>query len=153
MPGVSAGDYDRLTSAVDLMPTVLEMMGCDIPDFVEGRSLLPKINDSAAGGREYTVSSIHFANPGDPVRSVDNFLRMLKAPTVKTVTSDRYSLLYSPEKGQSKLYDLSLDPTQQKDILSDRPDVGKELHQFLVQFMRDTHVQEYLLKPRLDLCF
>ena len=94
------------------MPTVLQVLGCDIPDFVEGQSLLSKINDSTVSGREYTISSIPFANPGDPVRSVDNFLRMLKAPTVTTITSENYSLLYSPEAGQSKLYDLSLDSNQ-----------------------------------------
>jgi arylsulfatase A-like enzyme len=165
IPGVSAGVYGQLTSAVDVMPTVLEVLGCDIPEFVEGQSLLPKINDSAVNGREFTVSSIPFANPGDPVRSVDNFLRMLKAPTVTTITSENYSLLYSPERGQSKLYDLSLDPGQQKDIISYQPDVGKELHQisyqpdvgkelhqYLIKFMRDTNVAEYLVKPRLELC-
>jgi arylsulfatase A-like enzyme len=152
VPGVSAGVYSQLTSAVDVMPTVLEVLGCDLPDFVEGQSLLPKIDDSAVSGREFTVSSIPFANPGDPVRLVDNFLRMLKAPTVTTITSENYSLLYSPEEGQPKLYDLSLDPGQQKDIISDQPDVAKKLHQYLVEFMRDTHVAEYLLKPRLELC-
>jgi len=151
IPGVSGGVYDHLTSAVDVMPTVLEVLGCDIPDFVEGQSLLPKINDSAVKGREFTVSSIPFANPGDPVRSVDNFLRMLKAPTVTTITSGNYSLLYSPERGQSKLYDLALDPAQKKDIISDQAEVAKELHQYLVNFMRDTHVAEYLVKPRLEL--
>jgi arylsulfatase A-like enzyme len=152
IPGISAGVYSQLTSAVDVMPTVLEVLGCDIPDFVEGQSLLPKIDITTTSGREFTVSSIPFANPGDPVRSVDNFLRMLKAPTVTTITSGNYSLLYSQEEGQSKLYDLSLDPGQQKDIISDQPDLGKELHQYLVKFMRDTHVPEYLLKPRLELC-
>ena len=151
IPGVSAGVYGQLTSAVDVMPTVLEVLGCDIPEFVEGQSLLPKIDDSAVNGREFTVSSIPFANPGDPVRSVDNFLRMLKAPTVTTITSGNYALLYSPERGQSKLYDLCLDPGQQNDIISDQADVAKELHQYLVKFMRDTHVAEYLLKPRLEL--
>jgi len=130
---------------------VLEVVGCDKPDFVEGRSLLPQIIDPAANGREFTVSSIPFANPGDPVRSVDNFLRMLKAPTVTTITSGNYSLLYSSDRGQSRLYDLALDPGQQKDIISDQADVAKELHQCLVKFMRDTHVAEYLLKPRLEL--
>ena len=133
------------------MPTVLQVLGCDIPDFVEGQSLLPKISDSTVSGREFTISSIPFANHGDPVRSVDNFLRMLKAPTVTTITSENYSLLYSPEAGQSKLYDLSLDSNQEKNIISDQPEVAKELHQYLVKFMRDTHVAEYLLKPRLEL--
>jgi arylsulfatase A-like enzyme len=151
LPGAATGAYDQLTSAVDVMPTVLEVLGCDKPDFVEGSSLLPKINDTTVNGREFTVSSIPFANPGDPVRSVDNFLRMLKAPTVTTITSEKFSLLYSPERGRSKLYDLALDPRQQKDIISDQPEVAKELHQYLVKFMRDTHVAEYLLKPRLEL--
>ena len=152
IPGVSGGVYGHLTSAVDVMPTVLQVLGCDIPVFVEGQSLLPKINDSGTRGREFTISSIPFANPGDPVRSVDNFLRMLKAPTVTTITNENYSLLYSPEAGQSKLYDLSLDSGQQENIISDQPEVAKELHQYLVKFMRDTNVAEYLLKPRLELC-
>ena len=151
IPGIPAGVYDQVTSAVDMMPTVLELLSCDIPEFVEGTSLLLKINDPAASGREFTVSSIPFANPGDPVRSVDNFLRMLKVPTVTTITSENYALLYSPEAGMSKLYDLNLDPGQQKNIISDQLHVGKELHQYLVKFMRDTHLADYLLQPRLEL--
>jgi arylsulfatase A-like enzyme len=111
------------------MPTVLQVLGCDIPAFVEGQSLLPKIKDSAVSGREFTISIIPFANPGDPVRSVDNFLRMLKAPTATPITSENYSLLYSPEEGQSKLYDLSLDSGQEKNIISDQPQVATELLQ------------------------
>jgi arylsulfatase A-like enzyme len=151
IPGILAGDYGQLTSAVDVMPTVLELLECDIPEFVEGQSLLLKTSDPSAGGREFTISSIPFANPGDPVRSVDNFLRMLKAPTVTTVTSDKYSLLYSSEQGRSKLFDLTQDPGQQKNILSNKPDVGKELHQYLVKFMRDTQLADYLIQPRLEL--
>jgi hypothetical protein len=100
----------------------------------------------------FKISSIPFANPGDPVRSVDNFLRMLKVPTVTTVTSEKHALLYSPEAGQSKLYDLAKDPAQERDIIADQPEVARELHQYLVKFMRDTRVAEYLLKPRLELC-
>jgi hypothetical protein len=44
-----------------------------------------------------------------------------------------------------------LDPAQQTDIILEQPDVAKDLHQYLVKFMRDTHVAEYLLKPRLEL--
>ena len=110
-----------------------------------------KVEAKTINGREFTVSSIPFANPGDPVRSVDNFLRMLKAPTVTTITSENFALLYSPEPGQSKLYDLNRDPGQQKNIISAQPEVARELHQYLVKFMRDTHVADYLLKPRLEL--
>ncbi len=151
MPGIAPSTYGHLTSAVDVMPTVLEIFSCDVPEYVAGRSLLPKIMDTSQGGREFTVSSIPFANPGDPVRSVDNFLRMLKVPTVTTITSDQYSLLFSPEPGQSRLYDLTQDPSQEMDIISTQPVIAHELHQFLVKFMRDTHLAEYLKQPRLKL--
>ena len=151
VPGVAPGTYDKLTSAVDVMPTVLDLLGCVIPDYVEGQSLLPKISDHSLSGRDFVVSSIPFANPGDPVRSVDNFLRMLKVPTVTTITTGNFSLLYSPDEGKSMLFDLSLDPGQKHNIISEQQDVAREIHQRLVKFMRDTHVAEYLLKPRLDL--
>lgn len=153
VPGVSPGTYDKLTSAVDVMPTVLDILRCVIPDFVEGQSLLPQINDLSLSSRDVVVSSIPFANPGDPVRSVDNFLRMLKVPTVTTITTENFSLLYSQDVGKSMLFDLSIDPEQKQNIIYERQDVAREIHQRLVKFMRDTNVPEYLLKPRLDLRF
>jgi arylsulfatase A-like enzyme len=150
-PDQSPGFYDQLTSAVDVMPTVLEMMGFAPPVYVEGQSLLSKLSNPSLRGREFVISSIPFANPGDPVRSVDNFLRMLKVSTVTTITAGNFSMLYSPDEGKSKLFDLSVDPEQSHNIIADRRNVAAELHQLLVKFMNDTHVAEYLLKPRLKL--
>jgi hypothetical protein len=133
------------------MPTVLEIVGCAPPSNVEGQSLLSKINDLSLRGREFVISSIPFANPGDPVRSVDNFLRMLKVSTVTTITAGNFSLLYTPDEGRSKLFDLSVDPKQRHNIIGHRREVAGELHQLLIKFMNDTNVAEYLMKPRLEL--
>ena len=54
------------------MPTVLDMLGQDVPDGIDGRSLYPAMKDPSIKGREFVVSTIPFANPGDRVRSVDN---------------------------------------------------------------------------------
>jgi arylsulfatase A-like enzyme len=151
VPGVVPGTYKQLTSAVDIMPTVLDFLGQEIPASVEGDSLLPKMCDTNLPGREFVISTIPFANPRDPVRSVDNLLRMLQAPTVTTVTTDDWSLLYSIDEGVSELYNLVSDPKQLNDIISGRREVAAELHHYLVRFMYDTKVPEYLLKPRLDL--
>ena len=40
VPGLSSGITNELTSAIDIMPTVLDIMGFDIPKSVEGISLL-----------------------------------------------------------------------------------------------------------------
>ena len=99
-PGLPPGSYQGLSSAVDVMPTVLDLLGMEIPDFVQGRSLAPGMRDGSAAGRDFVVSSIPFANPGDPVHSVDNLLRPLSDYPVTTVTSGEWSLLYSPRRGR-----------------------------------------------------
>ena len=82
---------------------------------------------------------------------MDNFLRDLKDPPVTTVTSGRWSLLYSPEPGVSQLYDLSTDPHQNDNVIEMHMDVAGELHRLLLEFMRETEVPERLLQPRLEL--
>ena len=150
-PGVPPGNYAGITSAVDVMPTVLDLLGLEIPDFVQGRSLAPALRDPATQGRDFVVSSLPFANPGDPVHSVDNLLRVLTEPPVTTVTSGGWSLLYSSLPGVSKLYNLTADPKQSTNVIETHLDVASELHQKLVYFMRETEVPKRLLDPRLEL--
>ena len=40
-PGIPAGEYSGQTSALDLTPTILEIFEQPVPNWVEGRSLLP----------------------------------------------------------------------------------------------------------------
>ena len=150
-PGVSPGVHGGLSSAIDVMPTVLDLLGVAIPDFVQGRSLTPALGDLTRAGREYVVSSIPFANPGDAVQSVDNFLRDLKDPPVTTVTAGHWSLLYSPDPGVSQLYNLASDPQQLDNVIESHLDKAREMHRMLVEFMRENEVPERLLQPRLEL--
>ena len=150
-PGITPGVYGGLSSAIDVMPTVLDLLGLDIPDFVQGRSLAPAMRDNSFLGREYVVSSLPFANPGDPVLSVDNFLRDLKDPPVTTVTSGEWSLLYSTAPGVSQLYNLNTDPQQLDNVIERHTDIAGDIHKLLVEFMRENEVPERLLQPRLEL--
>ena len=150
VPGVAPGAYGGLTSAVDLMPTVLDLMGQEIPPWVGGRSLLPTVQDRSTPGREFTITTVPFANPGDPVRSVDHVRRNLLVSPVTTITADEWALLYAPE-GNSELYNLASDPQQQHNVIDDRPEVAKELHKYLVKFMKDTNLPEHLTRSRAEL--
>ena len=151
VPGISPGAYKGLSSAVDLMPTVLDLLKMEIPAFVQGRSLVPGMQDAALPGRDYVVSSIPFANPGDPVHSVDNLLRPLSDHPVTTITSGEWSLLYSPQEGLSELYNLRSDRNQLKNVIGTHTDDAREIHQLLVKFMHETKVPDRLLRPRLEL--
>ena len=151
VPGYGAGSYSGMSSAVDMMPTALDLFDLPAPDWVEGRSLLPAMADADTAGRDFVVSTVPFANKGSEIRSVDNVSRPLNVAVATTVTSNNWSLIYSVEPGLSKLYDLGSDPAQGNDLIASRPEMARELHQKLVRFMHETNLPRDLLEPRLEL--
>ncbi len=151
VPGMKPGDYRGLTSAVDLMPTVLDLFGQKIPPRVEGKSLLPLINNPSLPGREYVISACPFINAGDTDQLVDHLLRKCMTPSMATITTDEWSLLYDVEPGGSELYNLKSDPDQANNLIRQYPDMAQKLHRYLVDFMQTTRVSPRLLEPRLEL--
>lgn len=151
MPGIKPAVYDGLTSAVDLMPTVLEMMGQEIPSRVEGQSLLPVVKDPTLPGRDWVVSSLPFVNAGDTDLSVDHVRRKSVTDSMSTVTTKEWSLLYDTAPGGSELFNVVSDPQQETNVISQHPEIARELHQILVRFMKDTKVPPRLMEPRLEL--
>jgi arylsulfatase A-like enzyme len=151
VPGVKPGTYSGLTSAVDLMPTVLDILGQKIPSYIEGKSLLPAVRNQRQAGREQVFTACPFINAGDTDQLVDHIKRKCVVPSMVTITTDKWSLLYDCLPGGSELYDLKADPNQEKNVISRHSDVARDLHQLLVKFMRETNVPQRLIEPRLDL--
>jgi arylsulfatase A-like enzyme len=152
VPGTAPGVAAPLTAAVDVMPTVLDIVDTEIPNWVDGRSLLPAIRGSSRfQGREFAVSTVPFANPGDRVSSVDNISRPLTAGIVTTITSAEWSLLYSVDAGTSELYYLPSDPNQLNNVIAANENTAREHHRMLVRFMKETNLPESLITPRMEL--
>jgi arylsulfatase A-like enzyme len=150
VPGIHPGVCNGLTSAIDLMPTGLDILNVEIPDSVEGRSLLPMLRDNSLKGREFVVSGIPFNDPSDEVHVINE-----QAPSIAwgwdtTITTEEWSLLYSL-KDPCELYHLASDPNQEKNVIKERPEVARELHSLFVKFMKETKMAEHLVKPRLTL--
>jgi len=150
-PGVKPGVYEGLTSAIDLMPTVLDILGQEIPDVVEGQSLLPMMKDTDLKGREFVISTHPFQRMGQVTRAVDGRERKMTVVSDTTITTDEWSLLYSTEPGESWLYHLPSDPKQEKNVINQHPEVAREIHQILVKFMHDYNLSPELRDPRLEL--
>jgi arylsulfatase A-like enzyme len=151
MPGAKPGAYKGITSAVDLMPTVCELTGTEIPSRVQGKSLLPAIKNLKTPGRPYTVSGHPFINIGDKVDSVDDNTRLTEKDSTATVTTEDWTLLFNTEPGLSELFNIKDDPKQEKNLIKENPAKAKELHQLLVKYMKETNLAERLLKPRMEL--
>jgi arylsulfatase A-like enzyme len=151
IPGIQAGAYDGMTSAIDMMPTVLDVLAREIPATVEGRSLLPMMKDPSVPGYEHVFTSSSYVNAGETDNSVDSIMRLVEKASMATVTTDEWTLIYDIEPGGSELYNIKSDPGQEKNLINKHPDVARELHKLYVQHMRKTKVPKDKMEPRLEL--
>lgn len=100
LPGVipAGGRRTELVESIDLLPTLLEAAGLDVPGNLQGRSLLPLVRDETTGWRKVAFSEIGV--PGRGIRAI----------TVRG-ENDKY-VLYRQD-GQTiyeQYFDLAVDP-------------------------------------------
>ena len=95
----AAGEITDLVSLMDLGPTILDAAGVDVPTYLEGRSLLPYLNDEEIEPREFVFCE-------------DNYQIMMRGETHK--------LVYYIGQDAGELYDLVADP-HELDNLWDAP--------------------------------
>ena len=123
LPGKSeALKLDAPVSLVDLMPTVLSVVGAEIPSQVQGRSLLPvihgdKIDRERSLYGETFLPRIHFN--WSELRGTEN---------------GKYHFIDAP---RPELYDLAKDPGELHNLLPDKKAVGEEMRAKLAALIRD----------------
>jgi arylsulfatase A-like enzyme len=119
----------RLTSAIDIMPSVLELLGVPPPEglALHGRSFVPVLEGDAGPGRELVVTTMPLTNPGEDVRVVDSVLRRVTAFQPATLSTRERSLLYAARGEPVELYHLPSDPRQETNVAERHPGVVHDL--------------------------
>ncbi len=126
-----------LVSAVDLVPTVMDLAGSVAPAAARGRSLAPALR-----GEEPEPVSVTFQ---------EGVLGQLGARTERWRLNFHAGLLTDPasletlvtapiDGGAFQLYDTFLDPDEQEDVLSAHAEVAEALRAALVRWRRDLAV-------------
>ena len=163
-PGVikPGGICNQLLSNVDLFPTIMEELGIDIPENVQGKSYA-----SILHGQDYEIRQEIFAEKThhaviDPMRCIrtkshkliDNFMPMSIHEFPCRVEMDIRRLmpeLYSTRIPRFELYDLENDPLEKNNLSGKQEydEIEKELKQRLVQWQKET--DDFLLKGLIPL--
>ena len=126
-PGLApqAAPRDDFVSLVDLMPTLCDMLGAEVPYGVQGRSLWPMLTgreypteefrsvyaEAGFGGLPYAEGDappLHFPRHGP---SFDELNSYTQSGNTKMVRMGRWKLLYDV-LGRGELYDLERDPAE-----------------------------------------
>jgi len=117
---------DTPVTLVDLLPTIAELWGLEIPEEVQGRSLL-----GALRGREIT---------NFPVYS-ETFV-----PRLHFGWSELYAITAGPERfieaPTPELYDLADDPDESVNLASSRPERVRELREVLEERLAGSGTEE-----------
>jgi arylsulfatase A-like enzyme len=97
--------WDEHVSLADLMPTVLDLADAKVPDSVQGRSLLPLLNDQLdSPWRDAVVTE--FNGLGGTVL------------TMRTVRKGDLKYGYNAAGFDDELYDLSIDPHETRNLIN-----------------------------------
>ncbi len=95
----------HLVELMDVMPTLLDVCDIDIPETVEGHSIMPLLKDEGEAWRTH----LH----GECCR-----LETLNSG-VQFVTDERWKYIYYPGPGDEQLFDIQEDPREMTDLASD----------------------------------
>jgi arylsulfatase A-like enzyme len=139
IPGVPGNQViGQQVSTMDIMPTLLELAGCRIPEKVLGKSLVPLW---AGDPKEYDVEVVI----GERWRDTSHMI---------AVRTEVYKYIWDDAKpNESLLFDLRKDPKEQHNIAAEHPEVVRELHQHVeaqLERMRSTAPAEKSVEPVLD---
>ncbi|CAM4372963.1 Arylsulfatase [Mycobacterium basiliense] len=125
--------YDELFSGVDLMPTLLDLLGVAIPADIEGLShahalIAPEVHGEPVREHVYTTKTYH--DSFDPIRAVrtkeysyiENYVPRPLLDLPWDIEESPSGLAVAPlvtePRPQRELYDLRADPTESTNLLT-----------------------------------
>ena len=133
-PGIRSGAVldDDFVSLVDIMPTLCEAVGAEIPYGVQGRSLWPLLTGEECPAAEFRsvyaelgFGGLHYACGDDPTLhfgregpTFDELNSFTQSGNLKMVRKGQWKLLFDM-MGHGELYDLEHDPAELIDLFDD----------------------------------
>lgn len=114
--------FDNPATHSDIMPTILDMLGMDIPETVDGKSLYPTLKGEKPG-------------------SWRKYLHIEHAPYHQCLTDGKRKFIWSPSDGCEQFFNLEEDPQELHDAIKDSK-CEKE-----IAFWRNSLIEELKKRP------
>ncbi len=146
MPGYLPGGFEtgEQVQQVDIMPTVLGIVGLPVPAGVQGRSLAPLLLDHQ---QQHHASLPVFA---ETVYGGFQATEEMAKTRLRCIRTDSWKLIEteSPEGKTYQLYDLLLDPREFQDVSAENPQTASMLLTLLEEWQRENRVRKNSISAR-----
>jgi arylsulfatase A-like enzyme len=107
-PRLPKATPDAMVLTIDIAPTIMELAGAEIPDGVQGKSLVPLLKGENVPWRTEWFYEHHYGHKG-------------RIPRSEGVRTDRWKYVryIDPKPPLEQLFDLENDPHELRDLASD----------------------------------
>ncbi|MHA1234652.1 MAG: sulfatase/phosphatase domain-containing protein, partial [Promethearchaeota archaeon] len=146
--------FDQMISNIDLMPTLLDFIGAEIPENIEGKSFLPILRDVTIPFRSEIFTEKNYHEIYDPLRSVrtrdfkyirnfepSEYLYQIPLDIERGLSGQGLKDKIKMKRTEEELYDLKNDPNENKNLTNDPAyeAVLIELREVLINWMKKTN--------------
>ncbi len=142
VPGIKPRRVDAIVETVDLLPTLADLLGIDLPPNrpVQGKSLVPLLRGETEFERKVTFSS---ARPSS-IRHADRGYHLDLNRRIYSVRSSRWKLIQYPGEKTDyfELYDLRSDPKEKSNLINAFPKVVSTYKKYLHEWLKNAVVRE-----------
>ena len=148
-PGLDPGKRQALTTAPDLAPTILDLVGVDVPAGMQGRTFKSALDAEDDEHRPFVVSSwpLYFAE-GEMTSAVDSRPRRISSYMPITISDRTRSIILGGPTETPELYDLERDPGEQENVWAARAEEGVDLCRRGISFLEECETPPKFLEPR-----
>src|ERR687895_340636 len=149
VPGLEPSRRPALTTAPDLAPTILDLVGVERPGAMQGESFGDVLVGEKDEHRPFVVSSwpLYFA-AGEFTTAVDSRPRRIASYMPMTVTTRERSLILGGPAYMPELYEFGRDPGEQSNVWESRIEEGAALGERALSFLEREGTPELYLDPR-----
>ena len=151
-PGLEPGRRSAMTSAPDLAPTVLDLLGLGgLPTTMTGDSFGGVLAGTREEHRPFVVSSwpLYLAE-GEITTAVDSKARRIANYMPNTITTRERSLILGGPDDEPELYNLSDDPCERNNVWRELGAEGQVLCERALSFLESVGTPEAYLAPRRE---
>jgi arylsulfatase A-like enzyme len=128
-------------SNVDIVPTVLRLVGAPLPEGLDGLDLSPLWSERAAEARSEFEARYLYGEASGGISY--NFFAGGFFPIFRSVRQGRYKLLHESKQDSYALYDLREDPGEKVDVASREPEITERL----IRIMNERY-EDFRAEPR-----
>jgi len=154
--------FDQMISNIDLLPTLLEFVGAEIPKNIEGKSFLPVLKDTNLPFRREIFTEKNYHDFYDPMRSVrtrefkyirnfepSQYLYQMPIDIERSLSGQDLKDKIKIQRAKEEFYDLKEDPLEYNNLAYNPAynDALLKLRQSLQNWMKDT--DDPLLKGKI----